>query len=90
MDTALPTMAPPQRERLSLLATAALLTVSLIGFANVYTYSNPDSFLGLALADQGAHTLQVMICYAVDGAAVIVCGLLVSGAGLIIRRIRLF
>lgn len=68
-----------RRERLSFLATAGLVTVSLIGFANVYSYSNADSFLGLALTAQGAHTLQVMVSYAVDAAAVVICGLLVIG-----------
>lgn len=66
-----------RRQRLSLLGAAALAVVSFIGFANVYNYSNPDSFLGLALAGQGSGTGHVMLAYGVDGAGVVVTAILV-------------
>eukprot|EP00775_Hariotina_reticulata_P001139 gene1139-1479_t len=60
------------------LATAAsLAALAVLAFADVFTYSGPDTFLGVALADQGASTGQVMVAYGIVGAATAVNGILV-------------
>eukprot|EP00775_Hariotina_reticulata_P008063 gene8063-8258_t len=63
---------------LSVVSTAAsLAALTVLAFADVFTYSAPDTFLGLALAAQGAGTGQVMLAYGVAGAAAAVNGILV-------------
>lgn len=63
---------------LSWLEALGLATVSLIGFADLLTYSQPDSFLGDVLQQQGSSSGQVMLAYGIDGAVVVVAGVLVG------------
>eukprot|EP00775_Hariotina_reticulata_P008877 gene8877-9055_t len=66
---------PPTK--LSKTEAASLAALAVLAFADVFTYSGPDTFLGVALADQGASTGQVMVAYGMVGAASAVTGILV-------------
>jgi Ca2+/Na+ antiporter len=67
--------------QLSSAELTALLAISLIGFADLFTYSLPDAFLGQALAAQGASSPQIMWSYSVTAVATEVAGVLVSVFG---------
>jgi hypothetical protein len=61
---------------------AALAALTLLAFADVFTYSAPDTILGTELASQGASTSQVMLAYSIAGAAAAVNGIIVSAESL--------
>lgn len=66
----------PIGQRLSWMEALGLATVCLIGFADLLTYSQPDAFLGDVLQQQGSNSAQVMLAYGIDGAVVVVTGVM--------------
>jgi hypothetical protein len=64
--------------KLPLVLSWALVTISLIGFADLFTYSFADEFLSSLLISKGATTGQLVLAYGIEGMATTAAVLLVS------------
>ena len=64
--------------KLPLVLSCALVTVSLIGFADLFKYSFADEFLSSFLISKGATTGQLVLAYGIEGMATTAGVLLVS------------
>lgn len=66
--------------RLTLVEKVALSVITLVAFADLFTYATPDAFLGKGLGAQGASATQIMVAYGVSGAVTAATVVLVSDA----------